>query len=58
MGHLGWVLAQPNPEESVSGKPSQTNQKLSRVFASLRDGVLAEKTGVHRRDVDRRLVGP
>ncbi|CAL5340345.1 unnamed protein product [Camellia sinensis] len=68
VGLMVQEFAQPNPGGSASGKPSNTNPDLSRVFALLRDkvgccpivnalGVSVEDTPLHERVVGGRPVG-
>ncbi|KAL7254183.1 hypothetical protein ACSBR1_008562 [Camellia fascicularis] len=68
VGLVGQEFAQPNPGGSASGKPSNTNPDLSRVFALLRDrvgccpivnalGVSVEDTPLHERVAGGRPVG-
>lgn len=65
---MGQEFAQPNLGGSASGKPSNTNSDLNRVFALLRDrvgccpivnalGVSVEDTPLHKRVVGGRPVG-
>lgn len=68
VGFVKQEFVQPNPGGSASGKPSNTNPDLNRVFATLRDGigccsrvnamgVSVEDTPLHEGVVDGRPVG-